>query len=62
MDPGNTFAENERQNYGKQWAMGNVESVSKCSKISVYFYTKTGQKVLFGKNYHKTPANWMLFH
>ena len=44
-----------------QWAMGNVESVSKSSKISG-FLTETGRKNIFGKNYHNTPLNRMVFH
>ena len=38
------FEENERQCYETQWAMGNVKSVSKYSKISV-FLMKTGQQI-----------------
>ena len=57
MHPANTFEENERQSYETQWAMGNVEHVSKKFKIFSTFSTKTDQKNNFGKNYHSTPLN-----
>ena len=41
--------------------MENVESVSKKFK-SQLFWSKTGQKFSFGKNYYNTPPNWMVFH
>ena len=57
MDPLNAFVE-KRMKFDKgnsQWGMSHL--YRKNSKTSGLFLTKTGRKIIFGKNYYDTPLN-----
>ena len=56
-DPPNWFVESDRQSSETQWAMGNVESVSKKLKNFGYFFDENCPEKKFETNPHKTPLS-----
>ena len=61
-DSTNAFPEIERQSWETQWALWNINSVSRNFKIFSSFSDENSPKNRFGKNYQGTPFKWMVFH